>query len=147
VNTYCGPFALGFILHKTPDEVAALVRRFRNYPTRVRGMWNYEVTNILFAQGRAFESFCCGQSTFLVDVARGRLRSWVPCFMVNTKQPTLAQWLKTRDKKGLYMLNITGHYIVVKGRKIFDNCYTHGIWAKQYDHQQSHVRAGWKILS
>ena len=54
------------------------------------------------------------------------------------QNPTLAAWLKTRDRKKTYLVNITGHYIVVSGDKTIDN--QSGEWQPQRSRKSKHRR-------
>lgn len=37
------------------------------------------------------------------------------------ERPTLAAWLRKRDRKSAYLVMITGHFIVVAGDRVIDN--------------------------
>ena len=56
-------------------------------------------------------------------------------------------WLKTRDRKKTYLVNITGHYIVVSGDKTIDN--QSGEWhsVRKSKHRRKRVGYAWEIKS
>ena len=62
---------------------------------------------------------------------------------------TLARWLKiTRPLRSChparpFLVNVTDHYIVVCGRKIYDNFFTEGVWLRRYPHRRIRVKKAW----
>jgi hypothetical protein len=66
---------------------------------------------------------------------------------VRGKKQTLTQWYKGRTDKGAtYLVNVTGHYVVVRGTRIIDN--QTKAWEPFHarrKHKRSHVRQVWKI--
>ncbi len=55
---------------------------------------------------------------------RGRNRAFPPRSWAKGERPTLARWLRERypfQMDRIYLVNITGHFVVVRGRKFVDN--------------------------
>lgn len=125
MNHYCGPFALSFLLGIGTDEAARRIRAMRRRKGvkcyRVRGVYPPELRNCIHGGG--------------YDV--GAINS-------NENAPTLARWLKTykdERKKHTFVVVLTGHFIVVKGRKIYDNRYPDGVFLKRFKGRRKRVRA------
>ena len=64
-------------------------------------------------------------------------------------RPTVAaaiRALQGRPADQPYLLNITGHYIVLKGRKIYDNFHPTGIFIREYPHRRTRVKRMWEVV-
>jgi hypothetical protein len=136
MNTYCGPFALGYLLGITPDEAAALIREDRQQrqyrfgqanlwggrpkQLTVRGVYNHEMVRIL------------ENHTHIQQ----RTGYYVP-------KPTLAAWLK--GKSGLWLVNVTSHYVVLDGRKLYDNGHREGVPLREWKKRRVRVGQAWQI--
>jgi hypothetical protein len=60
---------------------------------------------------------------------------------------TFAAWLRQRkNKAGTYLVNVTGHYVLVSGRKFVDT-YTKGEWVNigKAPHRRTRVVKVWEI--
>lgn len=131
-NSFCGPAALSLITGKHVDECVKHVHDYRNSVEcrrrNVRGMSNWEMTWTLRRMG--FE-----QSKL----------------MLPKQNPTLVafmRWLKRQnhwDAKATYLIHVTGHYVVMKGIKLFDNHHPEGIFFGKYDHRRWRVKHAWAI--
>lgn len=124
-NRFCGPLALAAILgHKTTAESAALLRSVTGKRS-IKGVWSSSMLDALHAAG------CKTQS-----------------LPVSYPRPTVAGWLRTtkRDPELFYLLNVTGHYIVVRGRKIMDT-FTNGEWTflRRAPGRRKRVRNVWLV--
>jgi len=115
---YCGPFALHFTTRGDHDEIVQKIKEHRNSNRPVRGVWHYELVNVLKYYGVGFSEL-------------PRIRPKI----------TLARWLKItkRHPKWCYIVMITGHYVVIKGRKLYDNCNRKGVWLRRYNHRRRRV--------
>lgn len=150
MNSFCGPYALGFVLGINPDEAAARVRFVRQDSKPVTGVYNREVSAVLRDCGVKFERFHFGSDKLGIQVAediriKGRSFGWVMRTELGPKRPTVARWLRSRDRSKLYILQLAAHYIVVVGNKIYDTLYQNGVWIRQYGHRRARVRSGWKM--
>jgi hypothetical protein len=61
--------------------------------------------------------------------------------------PTLAAWLRTRpDKSATYIINVTGHYVLISGRKFVDTG-TRGEWVNigKAPHRRARVVKVWRV--
>lgn len=60
---------------------------------------------------------------------------------------TLAAWLKQRpDRAGTYVINVTGHYVLVVGQKFVDTA-TRGEWVsiRKAPHRRTRVENVWQV--
>lgn len=66
-------------------------------------------------------------------------------------KPTLAKWLKIYSNKRRgerpYVLIISDHFIVVRGRKIYDNHNPKGVWLRQFKGRRKRVAQFWWVDS
>lgn len=139
-NTFCGPAALSLITGKHVDEcvedVHALWRNsFVSGGRRraVRGMSNSEMHYALLRSGyyaKPVPTALCGTGA----------------------KPTIARfvrWLKRQPHwhpKKLWLVNVTGHYVVVRGIKLFDNHNPEGVFFGKYAHRRVRVKHAWEIV-
>lgn len=123
-NTYCGPAALAYVTRTDPDTAARHLRRVGN-KRAIFGVSNTLLLKTLCALGVRYSSFIEGK-----------------------KPPTLGRWL-TRHAEGEYIVNITGHYIVVViddiSCLVFDNRYHLGKSVYACPYLRRKVRAAWRI--
>lgn len=139
-NKFCGPAALALITGRPVDEMVAIVKSYRWKSYRrdsrwpVKGMRNKEMVEILFNCG-----FDIVKMASHVDKQYGT-------------EPTLAKWLRlTRVIRNprptlAFLVNVTGHYIVVCGRKIYDNHNPDGVFLRQYRHRRVRVKNAWECI-
>lgn len=128
---YCGPTAIGVITGKPLSKVLATIRQVRgdNADARkrpVKGMSNWEVIGAL------------------------KLLGWkVTAKIVFDQAKTLASFLRTRAKSLMnvhLLINVTLHYVVVKGRKFADS-YTNGepVFISKAPHRRKRVKHVWVV--
>jgi len=99
-NNYCGPCALAYVLGSDPDSAAALLRKMSGKRS-IRGVSNSLLIEAIWGAG-----------------VKPRLAFPIG----NVPRPQLRSWLATRENPaGLYIVNITRHYIVVNRDQMFDN--------------------------
>jgi hypothetical protein len=71
---------------------------------------------------------------------------------VPKQNPTLValmRWIKRQDfwdAKNVYLVNVTGHYVVMKGIKLFDNRNPEGIFFGRYEHRRWRVKHVWEVM-
>ena len=125
---YCGPWAIAYAQGTDYETAEDQVKKCRskytkNFNRKVQGMWKWEVETVLGKQFKRYEDFREGCSAYGAE--------WFD-------RPTLAKWLKTH--KGRFIVNVKGHYIIVDGRKIYDN---NGIdcFSGDYPHRRQRVHA------
>lgn len=93
-NKYCGPAAVSAVAGVSTDRAAALMRH-KGGRRSIRGAFNHEVLG-------AFRYL--GWDNIMTDSFR------------KGRRPTLARWLDgDRCRKSAYLVNVTGHYVVVRG--------------------------------
>lgn len=128
MNRFCGPYIVAHLLDETPDEAARRIRRHRSAKGRhcrsVRGVGTYELWEVLRCAG---------------------IRTGEPgSYTKNGRYPTLAAWLRyyraSREQR-MFVLAISHHFILVKGRKIYDNHNPSGIFLRKYPHRRRRVRS------
>lgn len=132
-NSFCGPAALSLITGKHVDKCVQEVHHYRRNwsPERrhtVRGMSNWEMTWTLGRLGFQQSKLCLPK-----------------------QNPTLVafmRWLKRQERwsaKKVYLINVTGHYVVMKGIKLFDNRNPEGVFFGKYNHRRWRVKHVWEI--
>ncbi len=102
-NSYCGPAALAYLTRTDPDTAAALFR-FWGRKRAIKGVSNSLMLFVMKQEG-------------LMAVYA------VPQCL---RRPTLKQWWLSTEPDGLYLINITGHYIVLDGFRVYDNFFRGG---------------------
>lgn len=113
---YCGPWAIAAVTGESQDRIEGMVQCHRGTRKPVRGMWRSEVIWVLRSLGvgtRSFEYPVCSR-------------------------PTLARWLdESRESSRQYIVNVTGHWLSVHGRRICDH---HGLLPiEQYPNRRKRV--------
>jgi hypothetical protein len=133
-NTFCGPAALSLITHKHVDncvkEIHALYKRdgFLSGGRRrsVRGVSRFEMLQVLTRLGYDAQVLPVVDKPTLVSFRR---------------------WLRERgtDAKRIYLLNVTGHWMVMRGIKLFDNANPEGVTFGKYTKRRRRVQRAWVI--
>ena len=126
-HTWCGPYAAAVFLRQHYDAAYDACLQF-TYRGKITGMSNSLMKVVMGANGI--------QMTFHYKREIGSYAR---------DNATLAAWLKTRDRKKTYLVNITGHYIVVSGDKTIDN--QSGEWhsVRKSKHRRKRVAYAWEI--
>lgn len=170
-NRYCGPLVLAAILGCTTAEATAKARLANDSREAYKGMCNADVIRTLKVYGRTVTeepvpkmlvaARCVGEPKGVVthgfDITEtfkdGRV---IKCVVsservqycaVKIQGVTFAAWLKQRlDKAGTYLVNVTGHYVLVSGRQFVDT-YTRGEWVNigKAPHRRCRVEHVWRI--
>jgi hypothetical protein len=110
-NQFCGPAALSLITGRSVDDCVSVLKNVRHSSQVVKGVYNGEMREALNHLGYRMH----------VLPVRGR--------------PTLARLLRSLRERGpeyIFLINTTGHYVVLRGRKIYDNKNPEGILVRQY---------------
>jgi hypothetical protein len=169
-NLYCGPLVIAALLNCSTGEATAAVRRVTGKDGAIKGMHNGSVLATLQAHG-----YTCAEmpvpkvciaargvgepkgvvthgAAFWKDATGHRLpqahegdyAQWCAMKMTGI---TFAAWLRQRkNKAGTYLVNVTGHYVLVSGRKFVDT-YTKGEWVNigKAPHRRTRVVKVWEI--
>jgi len=125
-NQFCGPAALSLITGKSVDDCVSVLKDVRQSSRAVKGVYNGEMREALSH---------LGYRMYVLPV-RGR--------------PTFARLLRSLKERGpehIFLINTTSHYVVLRGRKIYDNKNPEGIFVRQYQHRRARVYASWIVAS
>lgn len=125
-NQFCGPAALSLITGRSVDDCVGVLKDVRHSSRAVKGVYNGEMREALTHLGYRMH----------VLPVRGR--------------PTLARLLRSLKERGpenIFLINTTGHYVVLRGRKIFDNKNPEGVFVRQYRHRRARVYASWIVAT
>lgn len=126
---WCGPYAIAAIIGRDylpvyNDCVFVLNRAAKG----VAGMYTSEVTKVLRFYGKTVVKLPMEERYNMIRRPAKRL-SLSGGVTLCTKErmeygrpKTLAQWYKGReDKQATYLVNVTRHFVVVRGTRIIDN--------------------------
>lgn len=118
-NGYCGPTALAYLTRSDPDTAAKLLREVTG-KRAIRGAHN---------------------RWMLAALDRKQIR----VFPVVLEARTLRQWWeKWKNTPGEFLINITGHYIVIHNGKYFDNRCHLGKPMESCPYLRHHVKLVWR---
>jgi hypothetical protein len=131
-NTYCGPAALAYVTRTTPDESARHLRRVGNKRS-IRGVSNTLLLKTLTDLGVRYSD--AGPRVCYTSGTGRQLR----------EKPTFKQWWLGTDKGTEYIVNITGHYIVLHNDVVFDNRFHLGKALHLCPYLRRRVRMAWRI--
>ena len=133
-NTYCGPAAIAAIAGITTDEAADLIASRREHDSYYK-WWN-PVRR-------------CGTKE-VTDVLQCDLDFWVRFVTADARRPiTLKRFLDGRkpdDLKTVYLVNVTGHFVVIRGSILADNCHRRGELIEDVGRLRRRVKNAWKVL-
>lgn len=123
-RTWCGPYAVAVLMGVDYDAAYdTCVRILRR--DGIRGMYNSELERIMTTLGVGFRKWTFQEYTGTVtvdaqtDFKDGR---WFIKPVTVNKHLTLNQWYKARaDKQATYVINVSRHYVIVRGTRIIDN--------------------------
>lgn len=125
-NSYCGPASLSIITGQPVSEITRILREVTGR-TQIKGCYN------------SWLDFALRKLDYVM----------VPLpTLGKSDKPTVAKWLKEhkdRPADTTYLLNVTNHYIVIRGRKIADNHNPNGVFLRQYGHRRKRVVRAWRI--
>jgi len=112
LRSWCGPTVIAAITGLAIPSVKARIKKVRGHNGPVKGTHTWEVRKVLEELGYQMEH----QPLY----RNGALRA-------GGLKLTLAQWLKRpRDMEAAYILEVTNHWVAVKGRWFCDT-YTKGV--------------------
>jgi hypothetical protein len=128
-NKYCGPAALSAITRKPLPEVTRVLREISGRRA-IRGTHHAWMIMALRQLG-----FTTGDMSGYCYKAK------------NEKEPTLATWLREnyRNPNEIILVVLTGHYVVVKGRKLVDNKHPNGVSVKRFPNRRKRVKRFWIV--
>ncbi|HEX5426614.1 MAG TPA: hypothetical protein VFW94_23960 [Candidatus Acidoferrales bacterium] len=129
-NSYCGPAALAYVTRTDPDTAAAHLRRWGRLRA-VKGVSNDLLQFTMRQLGIQFHF--CMPTQLRWNSKRGK---WI--------KPTLSCWMDAVPD-GEYIVNITGHYIVVHNDLVFDNRFHLGKSVCVCPYLRRRVKAAWRI--
>jgi hypothetical protein len=149
-NKFCGPAALSLLTGRHVDSCIKEIRAFRNrdgflsgFRRRpVKGMDKTEVVRVLNRMGYM------PQTVFHWELDHVPLKSLDE---QDSGKPTLVafmRWLKKHpcwSPKKKYLVMVTDHYVVVRGRKLFDNHNPEGVFFGRYDRRRKRVIQAWEV--
>lgn len=116
-NRYCGPAAFSAITGKPAEHGARLMRQISGRPA-IKGVHHLDLRESLFQMGY-----------------RTKSRAMV-------KRPTLARFLRERTGElttAMLLIELSSHYIVVKGRKAVDNFTEEPKFIRKFPHRRARV--------
>ena len=142
-TNWCGPYAMAAILHTTYENAEALYRQEEGdmAPADIRGTVPAIVVSALGRAGLfttvAFDP---------LDVVEARLVGDTT-YMGVSRPPTLAQWLREwrQDKAATYLVQVTGHWVVVGGRQVIDNHMKTWTAEGKSKHRRRRVQKVWRV--
>lgn len=133
---WCGIAALATVTGRPTSECRAAIiatrgRSYSEVPQRVTGIYNGELRGAFALLGYEMAQIADYNITPML------------------RRPTLAQWLKTREHVSeTVVINVTGHYLTVCGRRIIDNserCKDGPVTLKAIRCRRSRVVKAWVV--
>jgi hypothetical protein len=124
-NRYCGPFVLAHVAGISTGEAAAVLRLVTGRKA-IKSVHGAELAR--------------GLRHLKVEVLQ--FDSWL--HEPTLRRPTLNQWRKNR--KGTYIVNITGHFAVLRGTTIWDNQHPEGVHIADYPNRKRMKRV-WQVAA
>jgi len=130
---YCGPAALCAITHNPYEDVRTAINQYRGrkLTTGVLGLSSVELRGAMR----------------ILDVNHSQTK--YPMDNPKTgRPPTLAAFLKNRKDDEMtrpLVIQLTGHYVVVKGRKFIDNHTIEPVFIRKAPHRRRRVVRYWII--
>jgi hypothetical protein len=132
-NSYCGPSALAYLTRTDPDYAAAQFRKW-SHKRSIKGVSNSLMLFTLRMLGfKPFEAV--PRSLRPIDNTR-----WP-----SVRYPTFKQWWLSTEEEAVYLVNITGHYIVLDGLRVYDNRFREGQAFHVCPYLNRRVKAAWRI--
>lgn len=126
-NHFCGPAAIAALTGVHVDDAARVLRNVSGK----RAIMGIDARHMLAALKKLGH-----EPHTLLPVTTG-------------KRPTLTQALAgvLRDRKPdeAFLVTITDHYVVIKGRRLWDNKHPEGIWLGECPYRRKRVRAIWAV--
>jgi hypothetical protein len=119
---YCGPAAVSALCGVTVARACDTINDVMGYKAsrKVRGTRAYEVTRAITRLGKVVGRNKIGSrksDQYVYHAHSGR---------TTVKRPSVTQVLKQVKRTKAYLVGITGHWIVIKGNKAYDNAHPDG---------------------
>lgn len=147
---FCGPAALCLITGLSDVESLDILKRITGRKV-IRGLSFREMERAFWAAG--YHSVPCPSFGGNPKVYTRNMNYWngmsITETVVRTGKATLATWIRKtgkRDPEQWYFINTTGHFIALKGRKIYDNSHPDGVFLRKYKHRRISVWAASRIV-
>lgn len=133
-NKFCGPTALALLTGRHVDDTAHALR-IASGKRAVKGATNTQMLKALDLMGYKASPIVLG-TTIIRTTSK-------------PKSPTFAQVLRTQlrgaDKNTRFLVSLTGHFVCVQGRKLFDNRHPDGIYLGQCPYRRCRAKAIWAV--
>lgn len=121
-NRFCGPAALSLLTGRKVPTITAALRDITG-DRAIKGVHNWAMRKALTLFGRNVEVvFTKYQTTRMRPTLVGAIRM-----------------LKTRKPNEKFLITLSTHYVVLKGRKLYDNVHPTGVFLRQYPYRRSRV--------
>ncbi len=126
-SIFCGPAAIMTITGKDHLQVCRALNRtmLRNRDARVRGVYNWCIVRTLERMGLKI--------TAVGILSKPTLWNWV----MNHRTP--------KDKRALFLVSVTGHYVVINGFQMNDNHTKKPVMIDDMPWKKKRVRNVWRI--
>lgn len=125
-NRFCGPYVVAHLLDVDRDEAARRIR-IATGKRLVMGLSHTDLWRALAHVG----IFKVSRDDFTPVPVRER--------------PTVAAYLRKVDRGALVIVSTTDHYILVDGRKIYDNAHPEGVPRREWGGRRARVHAAWEL--
>lgn len=155
-NRYCGPAALSLLTGRHVDECTAQLRANRASwrPGRrhaIRGCFSQEILRVLHQWGFSSQALheqsnwpkkqktVTKTGAFVLVKPRTRVLG-----------PTVAGFLRltrSRTPEQRFFVATSTHFLVVRGRKIYDNLNPEGVFIREYRHRRYRITGAWEITT
>ncbi len=123
-NTYCGPAALSLLTGHHVSLCCHYVRKVRFNARPVKAISNGTMVRTLEHMGKKVAPVTFTGSPTLVGLVR-RLRA--------------------RRPAQRFLIRTTGHFLVLQGRRVYDNLNPTGVFFGKYNHRRYRVLAAWEV--
>lgn len=128
---YCGPFAFSAITGHRFEETRRRLNMARGKPAN-RGITGFPVNSLLFALRES------GYKAIEVENNNS---------LPTREQPTFGEWVDLNGvyPNEVYLVLVTGHYILVDSGYVLDNHTNHRVHAAYAPHRKKRVKRAWRI--
>lgn len=141
---WCGPFAIATI-SRTDYDAAYDAAKAVSGKDVVRGLGVSKMWPAIYR--------LCGKTFDAHEEFSGRGRppgNWIgddgkSVSFGQDARPTFAAWLKTRDRKRVYLVHVSHHYVVVAGDRVIDNQMKDWTPVSKSKHRRRRVENVWRI--
>jgi len=150
-RTWCGPAALSAITGWPVEKAVEKIKQTRWKQTKETASFFGRSVDDYKDPFRAVKGVSCATMGTALYMAGYRVKTLEryglkPDAVPPSKQPSLAFWFRKRaDRNAMCLVNVTGHFIVVKGNKFVDNCYVEPTFISKAPHRRVKVRHVYKV--